>query len=112
MSYHDANHEMREQALELYKSAPETMQAFQSIMKSVKSDGALSAKVKELMAVLVGITSRCEGCILFHLQNAIRHGATRAEVIETICVAVEMGGGPCTIFGGKALAAYDEFAPK
>lgn len=42
----------------------------------------------------LGITSHCDGCTTFHIENAIRHGATRKEVAEAIGVAVVMGGGP------------------
>lgn len=108
MSFKDVSSEVRNQALALYKAAPETMQAYQGVMKAVGKDGALPAKIKELMAVAVAINVRCEGCIVFHVQNAIRHGVTREELVETIAVSVEMGGGPATVYGGKALAAFDE----
>jgi|HubBroStandDraft_5_1064220.scaffolds.fasta_scaffold4211251_1 hypothetical protein len=38
----------------------------------------------------------------------IRHHATREEVLETTAVATEMSGGPGKVYGGKAVAAYDE----
>ena len=97
------------QGAALYKAIPDTIAAFQGLMKAASKDGALPVKIKELMAVAISISVRCEGClIVFHVQNAIRHGASRAEVAETIAVAVEMGGGPATVYGGKALAAFDE----
>jgi len=101
--------ETRSQGAALYKAIPDTMAAFQGLMKAASKDGALPGKIKELMAVAISISIRCEGCIVFHVQNAIRHGASREEVAETIAVAVEMGGGPATVYGGKALAAFDEF---
>ena len=100
--------ETRLQGAALYKAIPDTIAAFQGLMKAASKDGALPVKIKELMAVAISISVRCEGCIVFHVQNAIRHGASRAEVAETIAVAVEMGGGPATVYGGKALAAFDE----
>jgi AhpD family alkylhydroperoxidase len=108
MVFKEVSDEVRKQGLSLYKAAPETMQAFQGLMKAVGKDGALPAKIKELMALAIAVNARCEGCIVFHVQNAIRHGVTREEVVETIAVSVEMGGGPATVYGGKALAAFDE----
>ena len=99
--------EARSNAQTLYKAAPDTMAAFQGLMKAASKDGALPAKTKELMAVAISIAVRCEGCIVFHVQNAIRHKATREELAETIAVAIEMGGGPATVYGGKALAVFD-----
>jgi AhpD family alkylhydroperoxidase len=99
--------ELRDQAAALMRAIPETMRGFQATMKASSVDGSLSTKVKELISLAVGITSHCEGCIVFHVENAIRHGATRIEVAEAIGVAIAMGGGPATVFGGKALAAFD-----
>lgn len=108
MSYKAKAQDLRTEAAALYKAAPEAMTAFQGLMKNASKDGALSAKTKELMALAIAIAMRCEGCIVFHVQNAIRHGASRHEMAETIAVAVEMGGGPATVYGGKALGAFDE----
>ena len=99
--------EARRQAVELSKALPETMQAFRNLMKAASTEGALPTKTKDLMAMAIAIATRCEGCVLFHLDDARRHGATRQEILETIAVAIEMGGGPATVYGGKALAAYD-----
>ena len=109
MNYNTTAQEVRSEAMALHKAAPDTMTAFQGLMKAASKDGALSSKVKELMAVAISIAARCEGCIIFHVQNAIRYGASREELAETISVAIEMGGGPATVYGGKALGAFDEF---
>jgi AhpD family alkylhydroperoxidase len=109
MSYNEVAQEMRSAATALYKAAPDTMAAFQGVMKAASKEAALSSKVKELMAVAISIADRCEGCIIFHVQNAIRHGASREELADTISVAIEMGGGPAKVYGAKALAAFDEF---
>ena len=110
MSYKAKAQDVRTEAATLYKAAPEAMTAFQGLMKAASKDGALPAKTKELMALAIAIAMRCEGCIVFHVQNAMRHGASRQEMAETIAVAIEMGGGPATVYGGKALTAFDEFA--
>jgi AhpD family alkylhydroperoxidase len=86
------------------------MKAFQSLVIASSKEGALSAKHKELMALGIAISSRCEGCIIHHVEAASRHGATREELVETVCVAVEMGGGPASVYGATALAVFDEIA--
>jgi AhpD family alkylhydroperoxidase len=103
MVFKEASDELRKQSVALYKAAPEAMQAFQGLMRAAGKDGALSGKIKELMALAIAINARCEGCVVFHVQNAIKHGATREEVAETIAVSVEMGGGPATVYGAKRL---------
>jgi AhpD family alkylhydroperoxidase len=103
--------ELKEQTANLFRAIPDTMRGYQAALKAAEAEGVLPAKIKELMSLAIGITSHCEDCITFHIQNAIRHGATREEVAETIGVAVVMGGGPAAVYGGKALASFDQAAP-
>jgi AhpD family alkylhydroperoxidase len=110
MDYKAAAQQQRNDAAALYKAIPDTMAAFQSVVKSASKDGALPSKFKELVALGIAIAMRCEGCIVFHVESAIRHGASRQEVAETIAVAVEMGGGPAVVYGSKALAAFDDLS--
>lgn len=100
--------ELRVQSLELGRAIPDTMRAFHGLMKSASTAGELSTKVKELMALAISIAMRCEGCIVYHVENATKHGASRAEIAETIGVAIEMGGGPAMVYGSKALAIFGE----
>jgi AhpD family alkylhydroperoxidase len=62
------------------------------------------------MALAIGITVHCDGCVAYHTKMAHQHGATREEVAETVALAVYMGGGPAAVYGGGALRAYDQFA--
>lgn len=94
----------------VFQAAPETMGGFRNVVEAAGKDGALSAKVKELMALTVAIVIRCEGCIVFHARAAHQKGATREEVAEAVSVAVEMGGGPAAVYAGEALNAFDQFA--
>jgi AhpD family alkylhydroperoxidase len=110
MSFREKASKSRSEATALFKAAPEPLRAFQNLMKVVGEEGALSSKTKELMALAIAVATRCEDCIIFHVQASIRHHATREEVLETIAVAIEMSGGPGTVYGGKALAVYDELS--
>ncbi len=89
--------------------APGVMDAFSKLHSASVAEGALSAKVKELMALAIAITVRCDGCIAFHVHDALEAGATRPEIAETVGVAVMMGGGPSVVYGCQALEALDEF---
>lgn len=94
----------------LFKAAPSTMAPYSQLMKAASAEGALSSQAKELMAFSISIAIRCEDCIVFHLRAALNHGASRDEVVEAISVAVEMGGGPSVVYGGRALAALEEMS--
>ncbi|MCP5366637.1 MAG: carboxymuconolactone decarboxylase family protein [Hyphomicrobiales bacterium] len=98
---------------EVRKGIPDTMKGFGDLAKAATAEGALSTRHKELMATAIGIAIRCDGCIAFHVKAAVRAGATREEMLETIGMAVYMGGGPSSVYGSLALQAYDQFtAPK
>jgi AhpD family alkylhydroperoxidase len=92
----------------LYRAAPKTMQAFQGLMRSATEDGALSKRIKELIALAIAVHAHCEGCIIFHVNAALAEGASREEISETLAVAIEMGGGPAAVYSGTALAAFEE----
>ena len=71
---------------------------------------AIDTKTKELMALAIGIAVHCDGCVAYHTKMAHQHGATRQEVLETVALAVYMGGGPAAVYGGDAVRAYDQFS--
>ena len=95
---------------ELRKAMPEPAKAFGALAQSAIAPGVLDSKTKELIALAIGITARCDGCLAFHAKAAKKYGATRDEIIETIAVALYMGGGPSMIYGAEALSAYDALA--
>lgn len=105
---------MREQLLaltrELGSEIPNVVGPFSQLHKAALASGALEPKVKELMAIAISITTHCEGCISFHVHDALKAGASRKEVLETVGLAVLMGGGPAMTFGCKALEALKQFA--
>lgn len=94
----------------LRADAPELMKAFNDMARAATRDGALDKKTKELIALALGVAARCDGCIGFHTQALARLGATRAEVEETLGMAVYMGGGPSLMYSANALAAFEEFS--
>jgi len=73
--------------------APETEQAFQAFSKQVFAEGALSAKMKQIIAVAVAHVTQCPYCIHGHTKSALRRGATPQELMEAIWVAAEMRAG-------------------
>lgn len=88
---------------------PETMRGFGALHKAACAEGKVSTKTKELIALGIAIAVRCDGCIAFHTHDAIKAGASQEEILETIGVAIMMGGGPALIYGCEALAALRQF---
>lgn len=93
----------------LSEELPGPMGGFAQLHKAVTTEGALSTKTKELAALGMAITVRCDGCIAFHVHDALKAGASREEVLEIIGVAIMMGGGPAVIYGIEAYEALNQF---
>ncbi|TAK81922.1 MAG: carboxymuconolactone decarboxylase family protein [Betaproteobacteria bacterium] len=94
----------------LREGAPEAVKAFGALSLAATAPKSIDTKTKELMALAIGIAVHCEGCVAFHTRGARKAGATRQEVVETVALAVYMGGGPAVVYGGDALRAFDEYA--
>eukprot|EP01030_Chromulinospumella_sphaerica_P009454 gene9454-9264_t len=92
------------------KAQPDTMRGFSQLAQAAMAEGALSAKHKELIALAIGVSQRCSGCIGFHVKALLKLGATRQEVEEMLGVCVYMGGGPSLMYTAEALAAWDKLA--
>jgi AhpD family alkylhydroperoxidase len=99
-----------ERAQALHKAGGAPLKAFRDLVRAAGADGALSHKTKELIALAISIAIRCEGCIVFHSRACLKLGVSRDEVLEMIGVAVEMGGGPSSVYGATALACFDAMA--
>ena len=110
--YRDIQKEVNDETRDLRTHIEEVYAGFGALHRAAFTDGALSAKTKELIALAIGIHDHCDGCIASHARGAARHGATPQEVAEMIGVTILMGGGPNTIYGPRAWAAYKEFAAK
>jgi AhpD family alkylhydroperoxidase len=108
--HHDVIDALRGPTRELRRQIPETWGAFGELHAAAVRDGALPGRVKELMALLVAVVKRCDGCIAYHAKAAARAGATHEEVAETLGVALLMDGGTATVYGPRAWAAFEEFA--
>lgn len=109
-NFKEINHNVIKGIGALQESHPDLIKSFGALATAATRENALDVKTKELMALAVGITSHCDGCVAYHTKKAIELGATRDEVVETIGLAIYMGGGPAVVYGSDALMAYDQFS--
>lgn len=101
-------HPSRELADKRRALAPEAEKAFQAFSQAVFADGALSPKIKQLIAVAVAHVTQCPYCIRAHTKAALRQGVKREELMEAIWVAAEMRAGGAYAHSALSLAAMDE----
>lgn len=88
---------------ELINRKSKTYEAFLKMEEATYTEGALSKKSKELIAVGISVVINCESCMQWHIEQAAQSGASPEELIEAIGVGIEMGGGPATVSARFAL---------
>jgi AhpD family alkylhydroperoxidase len=107
---HQIQADLRLPYRELGERIPDVMAGYNALHDAAMAEGVLDMKTKELIALAISITRECDGCIAAHARGALRRGATVEEVSEMIGVAISMNGGPGTVWGPRALAAFHEFS--
>ena len=111
MSYGRAvQEELREPSRALRRAIPEVYDGYRQMHAAAYAAGALDEKTKELIALAIAVSKECDGCIASHARGAVRAGATDSEVAEALGVTIAMNGGPATVYGPRAFAAFREFA--
>ena len=88
------------------------MKAFAASAQTALKAGALDTKTKELLALGISVAVRCDDCIAFHAKAAAEQGASEAEVLETMGMAIYMGAGPSVMYASHALEAFGQFSAR
>jgi AhpD family alkylhydroperoxidase len=104
--------ELSKQLRTLRGKTPDVMKAFAASAQTALKTGALDTKAKELIALGIAIAVRCDDCIAFHAKAAAEQGASEAEVLETIGMAIYMGAGPSVMYASHALEAFGQFSAR
>jgi len=104
-----AINEVNESLGRMSKLQPKFMQAMSGLTECACADGALSRKIKELVAIGIAISKQCHWCIAHHVHQALEAGATEDEIMEICLVAVLMGGGPALMQAQLAFKAIEDF---
>lgn len=107
--WHQVQHDLREPARELRSLIPEVLQGYAALHRAAVTEGELSQRAKELIALAVAVALKCDGCIAAHARSLARLRVPRQEVAEALGVAILLTGGPGTVYGPRALEAFDEF---
>jgi AhpD family alkylhydroperoxidase len=107
--HHDVLEDLQAPSRALGAAMGPTWGAFWRLHRSAFADGAVPARTKELIALAIAVVKRCDGCIAYHARGAAQQGATPEEVAEVLGVALAMEGGPASVYGPRAFAAYQEF---
>lgn len=90
---------------ELGEISPQTLKGYQTLAGAAAANGHLDAKTRELIAIAVAVTTRCDGCIAIHAAAAVEAGATREEIAEALSVAIDLNAGAALVYAARALDA-------
>lgn len=90
---------------ELAKLSPDTVRGYQMLSAANSKTGKLDEKTRQLISLAVAVTTRCDGCITFHSEAALKAGATKEEISEALGVAVAMNTGAALVYSTRVLDA-------
>ena len=93
------------------KAQPDALAGFGQLARAAMTEGTISAKHKELIALSIGITQHCSACIGFHVKALHKLQCTRAQREETLTVCVDTGGGPALMYAAETIAAWENLQP-
>src|SRR4051794_18819245 len=96
----------------LRQAIPDVYKGYAALSSEAMAAGALDSKTKELIALGISVTLRCDGCTAAHARGASAAGATKQEAAEAIGVPVLLNGGPGPVYGPRAYDAFCEFADR
>lgn len=110
MHMHNWN-EYRSQVLagvgEVAKLSPDTVKGYAAIGGAGAKTGHLDAKTRELIALAVAISLRCDGCITVHSAEAAKLGVSKEEIAEALSVAISVNAGAALVYTTRTLDAFD-----
>jgi AhpD family alkylhydroperoxidase len=90
----------------LGKLSPETVRGYVQLGQAGAKTGHFDAKTRELMALAVAITLRCDGCIANHTAEALKAGASQEELAEALGVAISVNAGAAMVYATRTLDAF------
>lgn len=86
--------------------SPDTVNGYRMLGEAGKTTSHLDAKTRELIALAVAVTTRCDGCITVHTGAAVKAGATKEEIAEALGVAVALNAGAALVYSARVMDAY------
>ncbi len=90
----------------LAELSPDTVRGYRTLSDAGKKTNHLDEKTRQLIALAVAITTRCDGCITVHTDAAIKAGASKEEIAEALGVAVALNAGAALVYSARVLDAH------
>ena len=98
--------QVRKRDDEVAELSPGTRNGYRALHAAGTQTNHLDQKTRELIALAVAVTTRCDGCIANHTEKAIKLGLSREQIAEALGVAVAMNAGAALAYAGRVMDAY------
>ena len=90
---------------EIGKLSPDTLKGYLALSGAGEKTNHLDGKTRELIALAVAVTTRCDGCITVHVDAALKQGASREEIAEALGVAIALNAGAALVYSARVMDA-------
>lgn len=107
IDWNEYHAQLQRRIVEIGRTSPDIMRGYRTISNAGSNADLLGPKVRELIALAVAVTARCDGCIVTHTDAALKHGATKEEIVEALGVAITVNAGAALIYSGRVLDAVE-----
>src|SRR5258707_15604921 len=112
MDWNQYHKEIGARVGDLAKLSPDTLRGYQTLSAANSQNSKLGEKTRQLISLAVAVTTKCDGCIVFHSEAALKAGATKDEISEALGVAVAMNAGAALIYSTRVLDAVEAHSAK
>ena len=109
LDWNDYRKQLAAGVKEIGQLSSDTIKGYMALSRAGQETDLLGAKVRELIALAVAVTLRCDGCITVHTEAAIKRGATREEVAEALGVATTVNAGAALVYSARVMDAFNEY---
>jgi AhpD family alkylhydroperoxidase len=109
LDWNDYRRQLAVGVKEIGQLSPDTIKGYMALSGAGQKADLLGAKVRELIALAVAVTLRCDGCITVHTEAAIKHGATKEEIAEALGVATSVNAGAALVYSARVMDAFREY---
>ncbi len=91
---------------EIGRTSPDVVRGYRTLSDAGSKTNKLDGKTRELIALAVAVSLRCDGCITTHTTAAIKQGASKEEIVEALGVAISINAGAALVYSARVLDAY------
>ena len=105
LDWNDYLKQVRKTTADLARLSPGIIRGYRELSDAGNKTNHLDAKTRELIALAVGVTRQCDGCIAVHAEAALKHGATQEEIAETLGVTISVNAGAALVYSTRVLDA-------